>query len=53
MPAAFEKCKKNGGKIRTVSGPSKKWELKKNEYVHVCILDDKTYRGHTKKKKKG
>jgi hypothetical protein len=52
MPPAFDKCRENGGKIRTVSGPNKDHGLKKNEYVHVCILNGETYRGYVKKKKK-
>lgn len=50
MPAGFDKCKANGGKIRTVSGPNKKHGLAKGEYVHYCILGKKSYRGevHTK-----
>ena len=30
MPAAFDRCVKNGGKIRTVS-------LGKDKYMHVCF----------------
>ena len=37
--------------MRTMSGPSKQWGLKKGEYVHVCF--DKSgnmHRGYTKKR---
>ena len=51
MPKSFERCRKNGGRIRTVSGPNKSMGLSKNEYIHICILDDKIYRGEIKTKK--
>ncbi|MFW6120246.1 MAG: hypothetical protein ACOC80_05025 [Petrotogales bacterium] len=51
MPKDFENCVKRGGKVRTVSGPSKKHGLDKNEYVKYCTIDGKTYRGEVKKKK--
>lgn len=35
MPLAFENCRTNGGKIRTVSGPSKQWGLKAGQYIHI------------------
>jgi hypothetical protein len=51
MPAAFEKCVKEGGKVRTVSGPSKTPKLKKGEYIHVCIASDGgRYWGEVRKK---
>ena len=52
MPKAFEKCVDDGGKVRRVSGPSKKHGLKEGEYVNYCTLNGKTYRGHVKKKGK-
>lgn len=52
MPQAFDKCLFEGGKIRRVSGPSKKHGLKANEYVNYCYKDGKSYRGYTKKKHK-
>lgn len=51
MPKAFEDCVKNGGKVWTVSGPSKKHGLKKDEYVRYCTINGKTYRGEVKKSK--
>lgn len=51
MPAGFDKCKKMGGKVRTISGPNKKYGLASGEYVHVCYLGGKEYRGYKKKKK--
>ena len=44
MPAKFDWCVKNKGKVRTVSLPGDK-------YYHVCILNGKKYRGEVKKKK--
>ena len=44
MPKAFDTCRKNGGKIRTVN-------LKGGKYVHVCSLGGKSYRGYEKMKK--
>lgn len=47
MPAAFEKCRKNGGKIRTIV-----INKKKGTYMHVCYLNDKAYPGEVRTKKK-
>ena len=44
MPNLFDKCEKGGGKIRTIS-------LKGNKYMHICILNGKTYSGEVKEKK--
>jgi len=51
MPEAFEKCERNGGRIRTVSGPAKDHGLGRNEYVRYCFLAGESYRGEVKKKK--
>jgi len=45
IPAAFDKCVKNGGKVRTIA-------LSGGRYRHVCILKDKVSYGHIKTKKK-
>lgn len=50
MPKQFDDCVDKGGKVRRVSGPSKKHGLKADEYVNFCVLNGKTYRGHVKKK---
>ena len=44
MPAGFEKCVREKGKIRTV-------QLGKNKYRYVCTIKGKSYYGevHTKK----
>ena len=46
MPAAFERCRKAGGRIRTK-------KLNDTQYMHICWLGNKSYPGevHTKKKK--
>lgn len=52
MPKAFEQCiRKKGTKVRTISGPDKRWGLKKGQYLHICIDGDKVYRGEVKTKK--
>lgn len=52
MPHSFDECVKGGGKVRTVSGPSKEHGLKAGEYVHFCSKGGKSYRGYVKKNKK-
>lgn len=53
LPEAFIKCRKNGGRIRTVSGPNKRLELGDGQYMHVCWLNGKMYRGEKKTKGTG
>jgi hypothetical protein len=50
MPEAFEKCRRNGGRIRTVSGPNKNHGLGAGEYVHYCYLNGESFRGEVRKK---
>jgi len=45
MPEAFERCVRNGGKVRTV-------KLDGGRYYHICILNKKIYKGEIKKVKK-
>lgn len=45
MPADFEMCVKNGGKVRTK-------RMSKSTYAHMCILNGKVHMGETKKYKK-
>lgn len=52
MPKEFLDCIKAGGKVRTVSGPSEKHGLGKDEYVRYCTHDGKTHRGEVRKKAK-
>ena len=53
MPAAFDACVKGGGRVRTVTGPNRKFGLASGEYVHVCFLNGKMHRGYVKKRGKG
>jgi len=52
MPADFEKCVRDGGRVRTVSGPNKAHGLKKGEYRRYCFLKGKSYAGETSTKEK-
>jgi hypothetical protein len=45
MPAEFDKCKKDGGKIRTKS-------LSGGKYIHLCILNGKSVGGEVREAKK-
>lgn len=55
MPKKFDKCIREKGRVRRVSGPSKRWKLKKNQYRNIC-WDKKNIphlgEKHTKKIKK-
>lgn len=50
MPAGFDNCRAKGGRIVTVTGPDKRYGLKKGEYKHVCILKGEFHQGETKVK---
>ena len=52
MPAAFEACVKNGGRVRTIGGPSKKFGIQTGQYVRVCFQGGKMVRGEVKTKEK-
>lgn len=41
MPAGFERCVKQGGRVRTI-------KPKPGRYLHVCYLGGKSYRGEVK-----
>lgn len=43
MPADFNRCQKNGGKIRTI-------EVGNGKYARVCILNGKTHMGEVREK---
>ena len=51
MPQAFDNCIKAGGRVRRVSGPSKRHGLANGEWVNFCFKGGKSYRGHVHKKK--
>ena len=44
MPAAFDKCVKSGGRVRTK-------ELKGNKYIHICFKGGKSFAGYPKNKR--
>lgn len=46
MPQAFENCRKNGGRIRTI-------KPKEGVYIPVCFLGGKSYRGEVHHNKAG
>lgn len=48
MPAGFDKCRRGGGRVRTVSGPE--LGLAQDEYMHVCFDKHGMHRGYVKKK---
>jgi len=52
MPEAFEKCRAEGGEIRTATGPSGRFKLRAGEYRHYCYKGGKTYFGEKKTKQK-
>jgi putative hemolysin len=41
MPADFERCVKQGGRVRTK-------KIKGNKYIHICWLKGKSYAGEVK-----
>ena len=43
MPEGFDKCRKQGGRIRTL-------KLKGGKYIHVCYIGGKSYKGEVKNK---
>lgn len=46
MPADFERCVRNGGRIRTKS-------LSDNRYMRICFKRGKSYAGEVKERKSG
>jgi len=44
MPAEFERCVRNGGRVRTKS-------LSDNRYIKICYLNGKSYAGETHERK--
>jgi len=43
MPAGFDRCRAQGGRIRTK-------ELGGGRYMHICFLNGKSYAGEVKTK---
>jgi len=52
FPADFERCVRQGGRVRTISGPNKEHGVGEGEYVKYCYLNGKSYRGEVKTKSK-
>lgn len=50
MPADFEKCVKNKGRVKRISGPNKQFGLEKGEYLNVCFLENEMFRGEVHQK---
>ncbi len=44
MPKGFEECRKKGGRIVTIKPKGKDSSV----YMHICILNGKTYSGEMK-----
>ena len=49
MPQGFDTCSKTG-RVRTISGPNKRFNLKSGEYLHVCFKNGVMHRGEIKHK---
>lgn len=45
MPAAFTKCVKSGGRVRTK-------KLSGGKYIHICFIGGKSHAGEVKQAKK-
>jgi len=45
MPADFERCRREGGRIKTK-------KLSGGRYMHICFKDGKSYAGEVKHYKK-
>ena len=44
MPAAFNKCVKQGGRVRTKS-------MSGGKYLHLCFKNGRSFAGYVKKRK--
>jgi hypothetical protein len=44
MPAAFDKCVADGGRVITKT-------INKTQYMHICYINGKSYSGEVKTKK--
>lgn len=49
MPKLFEECVRRGGRVRRISYPSKKFNLKKGEYINICFLNGRMFLGEKHK----
>lgn len=50
MPKGFDQCERNGGRIRTLSGPNKQFGLDKGQYRRICFINGGSHLGHVKTK---
>lgn len=53
MPAGFDKCKAEGGRVRTITASDplgKKFGLSKSQYMHVCFMGGEMHKGYVKTK---
>ena len=48
MPESFNRCVKAGGRVRTVSGPNKKFGLSAGQFTRLCFKDGKSFKGETR-----
>lgn len=52
MPEVFDKCVRNKGRVRTVSGPSEQFGLARGQYRRICFINGGSHLGHVKTKEK-
>lgn len=52
MPKDFDACVSGGGRVRTISGPNKKFGLSSGEFMKVCFDSSGMHRGHKQENKK-
>lgn len=48
MPEAFDNCVEGGGRVRTISGPNKRFGLGKDQFTRVCFNGKGMHRGEKK-----
>jgi len=51
MPKSFDKCVRRGGDVKVITGKNAHFEVPEGHYRRICMLNDKTYKGHLKQKK--
>ena len=52
MPKAFDACVSGGGRVRTLSGPAKKFGLKQGQFRRICFIKGESHLGEVRTKKK-
>ncbi|KKM60745.1 hypothetical protein LCGC14_1538750 [marine sediment metagenome] len=48
MPKAFEDCVEGGGRVRTISGPDKRFDLGKDQFIRICFDSKGSHEGEKK-----